>query len=467
MYKIRSLLEILGVFLVMSCVSCETDPGLCDESVHPHRATMVVKMVWDEKYENRPDTMYFLANRIFNSWKCGMVVSAESDSSDNIVTGRYLFNPPPPIELDDTFEEDDEPDEIIPDSDVPEDDGIELANEEQPDEPSVPDDTPSQDEVEVEIPNYETGSYENPFRILNGTYKMLVFNMDSTQIKYENLDGFLSDNVEDYRTLNDVNIVYRAYALNNDTLKKVSSSWHDYNPYPAGDARRYIQSEMPAVYFDTLTRKGIYMGVLNECEFKPLPLTQRIEVRFTIDKIIEDENGVIKPFKIDSVVAEISGIPHKINLSNGYVDITKTYKMLFRMDVLDINGRPLSSSADSVNAKKLMCRGVIDVTSIVASASPDLFVGPGIMCVRISTSSTVNGYKISKDIPGRINLTHAIKEADLLEYVLDRQTARRKKTHASIVISTPVRINGNVIEETAEGGAVDKWQPCDDIIVDI
>ncbi len=399
MRNMKSLfVALIAAASTLSFVSCNTEAGICYAPEHPHKTNLVVKMTWGDSDEHKPDSMVVLAHRVFNSWKYGLLVNAEPETNGGVVTGRYFFNAPPAT-AGDLF-----------------------------------------------------GTDANPFRVLDGTYKFFTFNMDSTLVSYENLDEFLAETSEEPIAFEDVNAVYKTYALDNDTLLKVASSWHDYNPYPEGKSDRYIQSEIPALYYDVLAKKEVRAGATNAFVFEPQRLTQRIIVEFKINKTNDS-----LAFKVDSVVAEIAGVPHKINLATGKLDISETYKMMFRMQVLGADRMPLATAQDSLDATTLVCRDTINVTSIVAPQSSDLTSGPGIMCVRVFTSVEQDGQTVVYDLPCKINLYNTITRASLLNYDADGVTARRRSSQATLRVSTPLLLDGTKIEEGTVSNSADAW----------
>jgi hypothetical protein len=343
--------------------------------------------------------MFVIADRIFNSWKCGL----KTDSKTGEV--RYLIN------------------------------GPEATEEE----------------------NSGAEEVTNDFSLRTGTYKMVAFNMDDTELDYSDVYTYMSDSKNEFK-LQDIYVKYKSYHKNDPALRKPTEVWMDYNPYS-----QYIQAEMPAVFFDTIESAEIIYDKDIVCQFTPKPLTQDIEITFRIQKL-----GAI-PFVVDSVIAEMSGIPHQVNLSNGYIDITKTYKMMFKLGMEDLNGTPFEE--DNTTRKQLVCRKSINVTGIVGSNSASMTNGPGIMQVLIFATaidnSTGTEFKAKKKIQGKINLCNTINGANLIEYTEDGQHARRRTSKGTLNITTPLRIDGKTITEEEEDNSIDQWKTCSGIIVDI
>ncbi len=422
------ILSLSVIIIVCFCGAC-TDADLCYDVEHPHRTGLKVTFSWDET-ATAPDSMFIIADRVFNSWKCGFKVDTETGH------GEYLFNGPK---------------ENVPappsDSDTP------------PDAPT--DDTSNSDEANS-APTINTTENHNEvkeFKILSGDYKFLAFNMDDTELDYSEVFNYMADTKNQIK-LQDIYVSYKSYQKNDPALRRPTDDWVDYNPYA-----QYIQADMPAVYFDTIESKKIIYKQPAECAFSPKPLTQDIDIIFKIQK----EGGV--KLAVDSVIAEIAGIPHKINLSNGFVDITKTYKMLFKMNMENGSGNPIEE--DNYTNKQIVCKKNINVTSIVRSSSSEMTVGPGILQVMIFVTATTNSndtggeYKFKKKIQGRINLCNTIDEAGLIEITDDGTHARRSKAHGTLNIKDLLKIDGRNIIENQNENKIDRWVNTSDIIVDI
>ena len=89
---------VFGVAALLSAAlsSCNTEVDFGYEEGHP--LSTAVKFSYDlpEGAKERPDSMFVVANRVINSWKCAMSVNADDFS------GRYLYNAP---EMDEEMED--------------------------------------------------------------------------------------------------------------------------------------------------------------------------------------------------------------------------------------------------------------------------------------------------------------------------------------------------------------------------
>ena len=465
----REMRQLLGMFLLMLtlCLSC-TDAELCYQPNHPHRADAKFSFDWGS-YQEIPDSMLVICNRVVNLWKAAAVVNSQTN------IGHFIFNAPrvpaeetpaPPTE----GEETDTPTE-----------GEET-------------DTPAEGgETDAPSTRAATSSPESDrFSLPVGTYKFLTISCDTTELDYTNVYKFLNDNTG--MVLQDVDVSYKTYGIRDKGYRGFRPGWEDNNNYGA----RYMQPDVYPLFYDTIAPRDLNLGETMRCHFTPKALTQNIDVYLTVKKKSEKN-----PFTIDSVQAELAGIPISLNLSTGYLDITKTAKLPFRMDryvdgqklevVKDSEGK-IVSSGDTHESTEIECHGNIDCTGIVYNADPEALSGPGIMQLAIyltiekkipiyqrdqngdlvlddNGQLIIIGYntmRSAKMIQGKINLFHTLREADLLDYLAGGRYVKKKVDHAVLRINADVELNAdNISEESNEG--MDSWvsSGSKDIIIDI
>ena len=458
----REMRQLLGMFLLMLtlCLSC-TDAELCYQPNHPHRADAKFSFDWGS-YQEIPDSMLVICNRVVNLWKAAAVVNSQTN------IGHFIFNAPRV------------PAEETP---APPTEGEET-------------DTPTEgEETDTPTPSTRaaTSSPESDrFSLPVGTYKFLTISCDTTELDYTNVYKFLNDNTG--MVLQDVDVSYKTYGIRDKGYRGFRPGWEDNNNYGA----RYMQPDVYPLFYDTIAPRDLNLGETMRCHFTPNALTQNIDVYLTIKKKSENNH-----FTIDSVQAELAGIPISLNLSTGYLDITKTAKLPFRMDryvdgqklevVKDSEGK-IVSSGDTHESTEIECHGNIDCTGIVYNADPEALSGPGIMQLAIyltiekkipiyqrdqngdlvlddNGQLIIIGYntmRSAKMIQGKINLFHTLREADLLEYLAGGRYVKKKVDHAVLRINADVELNAdNISEESNEG--MDSWENSGskDIIIDI
>ena len=458
----REMRQLLGMFLLTLtlCLSC-TDAELCYQPNHPHRADAKFSFDWGS-YQEIPDSMLVICNRVVNLWKAAAVVNSQTN------IGHFIFNAPRV------------PAEETP---APPTEGGET-------------DTPTEgEETDTPAPSTRaaTSSPESDrFSLPVGTYKFLTISCDTTELDYTNVYKFLNDNTG--MVLQDVDVSYKTYGIRDKGYRGFRPGWEDNNNYGA----RYMQPDVYPLFYDTIAPRDLNLGETMRCHFTPNALTQNIDVYLTIKKKSENNQ-----FTIDSVQAELAGIPISLNLSTGYLDITKTAKLPFRMDryvdgqklevVKDSEGK-IVSSGDTHESTEIECHGNIDCTGIVYNADPEALSGPGIMQLAIyltiekkipiyqrdqngdlvlddNGQLIIIGYntmRSAKMIQGKINLFHTLREADLLEYLAGGRYVKKKVDHAVLRINADVELNAdNISEESNEG--MDSWvsSGSKDIIIDI
>lgn len=189
---------------------------------------------------------------------------------------------------------------------------------------------------------------------------------------------------------------YRPFDVTEPQVKGRYGDWIDYNPYS-----QYISSFGMPIYYAYANHVNVPVpeegtGVVR-VDFTPEPATQRITFRFDIEKTAD--------LVVDSLVAEISGIPSTIDLTSGVITADKTYKMLFQPEYPE-----LPSYADSLTAGRLECEGDVDVTSIMRGYNDEMITGPGILQVGIyARTLTDDGQKVYKLFRAGINLFHTLE----------------------------------------------------------
>lgn len=383
--QIYGLLALTVVLLTVSCTASGIYEELCNETEHPHRATVKFKFEWSKTDAFTPTTMSVLANRVINQWKGAMKVNSFNGS------GTYIFSAP-------------EGDEGLPVSE---------------------------------------------FRVPVGDYRFICFSMESDEFDYSNVEAYFNDPTINSKNLD---VSYKTYTKKDRNLKFVISNWVDYNNYA-----RYIQPSTHALFYDTLNTRHLVSSGKSTVTFKPKELTQAVNLSFDVKKM-----NSIRPFTIDSVFAEISGLPNTVNLATGNLTVDKTYKMMFRMDKLN----------DTDASTMVTCHGEVHVPGIMCSKNKDMLYGPGILQVMIycSAVSPVDGKRKSKRFQGEINLYNTLQETPSVKLSKDEQHAVITSSKIDLKVKANLTIDGEqIIESTDEDGGLDVWKNAtgDPQIIDI
>ena len=241
-------------------------------------------------------------------------------------------------------------------------------------------------------------------------------------------------------------------------MRGAIAGWTDYNIY-GGDAN-YLQPDMIPVFYDTIAPVAISRGIQQQFQFKPVVMTQNIDIRFHLRKKYNDgadENNKNR-FQVEGIYGGISGIPYRVNLSSGLIDTENTGKMMFTCDLQDENGNPFTDSED--NEQSMVCHGNIDVLTLVNSPDASRLRGPGILQLMIRI-------KDKKTIRVKVNLYNAIERARLYEAVDDSNWARLRKRKGVLEIDTDLVIDEQTVLPSEDGG-MEVWVQAgkDDIVVD-
>jgi len=442
MNKMHLLLVLIFALLVAG--AC-TEVDLYDGPDYTRRTDVTFAYDWDAKAPDDgyihevPDSMFIIAKRIVGSWKCAMEVSSLNGS------GYYLWNAPSNIEP----EPEPEPEPIQTDSTSGGDDIIVNPNETEVvvDTVSVRGFTRGLTRADAQ-PGVDYAT--DVFQIIPGTYKFITFNCDTTAYLYQDLYQYLAAE-ENQTTLQELCMEYKRYEYGDSALRGTVADWKDFNVY--GDGKNYIQPDITPIYYDSLTNQRIDQSVTTDLLFKPGLLTQNIDIRFHIRKNVDKLK-----FTIDSIYADISGIPFRLNLSNDYFDIKTTCKMMFQNYMEDADGNRIKDSDTNTD---LYCHGNIDVLSVVDASVSTTTRGPGIMQLMIF----VKGYSA---IRGMINLYHCIRRANLIDDVGDGVWARKRKNHGVLQIDSDLLIDENLIITEDGDGGLDRWISLDEqeIVID-
>lgn len=458
--KTKKMMMTVVMTIILAAVvfsSCTTDVDLCYNPEHPHQAKVKYEFNWGlyAKDIAADDSMYVIADRVINHWKAAMIVSPNDP-----VRGRFVFNgpatadennqskPETPGTTPDTPADEDVEEELPGDGPV---DGGTLASPRREIIASTRagngENTPDSDKESAPRPAVPQTGTLTEFQIRPGDYKFIAFRVNKEEMIYDDVDAYLHDETGE-KHLQDIYVIYKTYAKEDKQLRETLVDWQDYNPY-AG----YIQPDIKPVYYDTLPARRIETGSTMTCKFSPRPVTQHIDIYFNIKKNME---GGVK-FKITKVWMEMSGIPRRLNMANGYLDIQyPTAKVMTQAEPLN----------DTNNKTVQRVHGAIDVPSVVQNSNSDISTGPGILQVIIFTEAEDGSVK---KIQGKINLYHTLRNAKLITVTEDGSHAIRNGSKGVLNIVADIEIKAtDIIENKDNTGGIDEWKKCDDrIIIDI
>lgn len=415
-----------AALMMLCCValfSC-TKVDLCEEPQHIHRGNIRLIYHWPEDVteDQRPDSMFALINRAVTTHHMGYVTGSESS-----VGGRYQFG------------------RMYEDSvtDNPED--------------------------------------QHPLMAKVGSYRVFAFNYDIVEsherntemnnagdYRFENFDQLAHNEGDNTIDVNDLYISYVPHELTSPCLLPYSKDWIDSNPYS-----KYIAANMRPLYRavnDYDEKAQSYTFSVKEQGETEVHLylqkaTQDITITFPIYLEYTDEDAV----SADSIIAEISGIPHRMNFNSGELYVDTTYKVLFRMELDALNAKKTKlevnkDTKDSLTFKEVQCTSTISVTGLLANEGPEYATGAGIMqlCAHLST----DGGKKAK-VMAKVNMYNTISAANLI--IKDEEgriMQNSKEIYPELPYNDTLRVEGNLLMVTHDlvlktvggGEGTDTWQ---------
>lgn len=445
---------LLGATLT-SCAEVE----ICERD-HPHQGDVNFTYTWN-KPEDKPNRMGVLCYRVVGQWK--QVAEVNTDDLTLRLIGETTITPE-----NRPNENPDEGDNTGGDNTGDDNTGGDNTGVAEPSEPTEP--TEPSEPTEPTEPS-EPGTEKIPdftptIKIPRGYYKFATFPLDNPSIDYSELEQFMKNDAKDY-PLQNVGLSYKVYDIKDPKLNK-PLAWQDFNPYA-----KYIQPDVEPLYYDSTVVQRVRADRQTTFEFKPKILSQNIDINFNIVKNTDEVE-----FKVTEVWAEISGVPTYIKMNTGYLDITKTSKMLFKTDIKPNN--PDDNGNDTNENKRIACHGNINVTGVVnvqrayGETLEDVrkkIYGPGIMQVVIYTEvyNPKTGQTFPQKWQGIINLYNTLNKAKLMTTTSDNKYVYRNGEHGTINISAEILLDGKTVGNIDKGGdALDRWIQTDsDINIDI
>lgn len=498
--KYSAYIVIALMALLVACTKAE----LCEEAQHPHQAGVRFAFDWSgvnsdpraalhEKEPGTKDSMLVIAKRIIGTRITGCQVGAKDGNGYYLFDG-YVGAPSilPPTDDgsgdDDTTTDDGTGTGSDSGSGTGSDDGTGTGSDDGSgtddgtgsDTTTPGDSSPGNDDgnddsgITVGESRRATAHRAAPaatpvaehidlFRIQPGTFKFIAVNCDKEEFEYDELYDYVEQGAGTPTTLRDLCIRYKLYHYNSPLLHNYLPDWPDYNVYGPKDeyglpsGKIYLQPDLMPVYYDSISPLVIDKNTEQLFTFKPSILTQNIDIYFNIHKVIDGETGT--PFAIDTVCAEISGIPYRLNLSNDFFDVKNTGKMRFECWSEDASGKRIYTK-DTETSTDLSYHGNIDVLSIVNSDNAKAFRGPGILQLMIKVKGL-------KTIHARINLHETIAKAMLYNSTDDGLWAYRRKDHGVLRVETVLEIDKTAVLPSDHSG-LEVWTNAgeDDILID-
>ena len=442
---VTSFWNLIMFFLVTGCTEVE----MINET--PQGGNVQFSYDWSGvSVANMPDSMAIIAVRVVNHYKCGMM----QKTTGSPLLGHYFYNPPEHIEawVDPS---------TITTPPPPRTDNTAIIDPSEPYSGGVNPGYFTPEGVYVEPTVDKTAIKVDHFMLPSGTYKFYAMGMDNTASpKYDHVYTNVNNFIRAAGTgmqYSEMEMIYNVHHYEDDDF--VNLIGKDYNP-----GFDIIQTDYPAIYADQVELLDVKENNAATITIQPKPLTQNIDINLSFKK------NVAKPFTIEKVVGEMSGIPSKATVFDGHLYLAKTNKMQFSTTVTDGNGNPDSDTNTDVRV-----HANINVLSILHSDKPTDLTGPGIMQMAVTyktkeiDSKTGLPYDKRWTVRGRINLYNTLKEAKLITYSDDWQYAYKSSDHAVLNIPTTIEIraDGTISSGTkSTDGGIDEWNQWGDATTD-
>ena len=416
----RTALMVLCVASLFSCVKVD----LCSEDEHPHTGNISIVYHWPDSIDSeRPDSMLVLVNRVVNTRRVGYVTGSE-----NSVGGRYRFGK-------------------------------------------------SYNAVDS-IDKY-------PLMVSAGEYQIFAFNNDIVDINkggmglndvldytFENLYEYGDDQNVGVVGIHDLAISYVARDITDPRLDLYGKDWVDFNQYA-----KYIATDVKPIYRAVNPRNE----ETQEYTFN-VRAEQEVEVHLYPQKITQDITFAFPIYTdgrvaIDSIIAEISGIPCKMMLYTGALVVDTTYKMLFKVGVDREHPKqvmlPIVEKGGTVDRpfNQLDCMATISVMGLIPNESPSYRTGAGILQLCVYSHATdAQGEVKRKTQYAKINMYNTIKNAHLLITDELGNVIQNPGTYYQLPRTDTLRIENShliitkdlVLQTTDDDNSLDTWAEGED-----
>lgn len=241
-----------------------------------------------------------------------------------------------------------------------------------------------------------------------GDYSVYAFNNEGAMFRFDNLEAY-GDGVVG---IQDLTMSYVGYKLGQ--IDPYGKEWVSINP-----GFDYISTDVDPIYFATnnssTSAKGhtfsVHEGSDTTIYVYPRKISQ--DITFSIPVYVErvDEDNCVS---VDSVIAEVSGIPYKVKPYSGELNVDKICKLLFKMDTVSV-GEECTIGDELKTFLKYDYKSTISVTGLLANKNDEGRVGAGILQLCLYAHNVKDGDTI--DLAPRyacINLYHTLDSANLV-----------------------------------------------------
>jgi len=456
-----SLLAMLSLVTLTSLLaSCEVNEELCEkgeegELNHTHKSAVMFRYSWDKmpaSVTDYPYQFYVIADRVINTKEYTFSYNTTANQ------GHYL--------------------DPIPEW---------LAEEENAERESF---EVSSGEYKFLTMNYGRTFEEklNPSRIITSDY---VITPNPLKLSSEDLG----------MRLGAFNIEYRTYDYAELGEYYVNSPFGEFNgsvdnnPYTSADENasdeekeakmaKFIRNVTDPIVIDSTTIRWIGDEETSVVEFHPTPITQNVDLYFDLKK----KQTSNFQFFVSDVWCVLSGIPRRMNVGTGAVDVSQTDKLIFQTKLVDPTKVPDANSEelrpqgwssdrivdnigkyDNQSEEVVRCYANLNIPGIVENTTytdANKYAGPGVLQIIVKVwvyEQNVDdnnwGWR-SRTIMGRVNLHKNIEKAQLLELYDEngQEYWRKAQDQKTVHLAIDATLNQSLILGTDESPRVANWE---------
>lgn len=405
-------LYVLGAFVGLSAACTKVD--VCDETTHPHVASLKVGYNWGAYDTEKPEQMHLVAARILNTYHCCFTTRAAD--------GAFLV----PSEEPETPVTPDEPETpVVPDEPetpvTPDEPEASVASEE-PETPTVPED-PEEPEKPKLVAQPEAS-------ILGGEYFMMAFTKDDERLEVVNLKEFLDDpsvSVRDIRLRNMLledkdypNLSQEENVTDEDKMK----AWVDFNP-----GYKFV-SNPGRVFIDRVNYVKFTTGTTYSQPFTLSTLTQRINFSFSIEFDNTDAEETLT-VNGSNMYMEIAGVIPEVGLADGLL-YTNSLRRMF------LTNEKVQTQSGANGTQSVVYNGYINAFGLMPGPDSYAISGPGVLRLAMKVTLASGGSRV---IRTSLNLSKEINDANLSKATGYSNVRERLVDEGTVRISRSIHVN--------------------------
>lgn len=433
MKKLKHTTRLLTLLLCMlSLLQACTTIDLCYEEDHPHRAIVTARYNWGEYAADAPAEMNIVANRLFNTWRNHGIADTQ--------TG-YCWQGQIPTSEQDYINRPTEP-EPEPEPEPGEgEEGGETSTRAEGDEGNEGEQTPDNptEDEEEEDPNKDENGFDKtkPYKLRSGEYRFFTINA---------YRGLVIDKLQEYLDnplSNSDSLFFHLEETAREELTELEGlDMPDFNP-----KYRYVHNP-GRLYYGTTDGVKVQTGEDKEIEFTPTPISKEVTVKFNV--------RTIGDIQIEKLLAEMSGICGRFNITENYLDTANLYRLLFIPKEESVQQVP-----DEPSQHIHTYSATFHIMGLVPSYRSTYLIGPGIL--QVAVYAATEGKR-------RIFYAGANPRKDLVEARILRtengKTYLRDTEPITIVLSGELVIDAQHILNR-DDGRFDIWFSSDEEFIDV